>query len=92
MNALARNLNVSAFIFSYRGYGRSEGTPSEKVLPSVGVLGWLTVMTGCVCLCGARRCCNLQVHPRVIGQLNMFCTAALSLPTCRACSWMQWQR
>lgn len=32
MNALARNLNVSAFIFSYRGYGQSEGTPSEQGL------------------------------------------------------------
>lgn len=36
MNALARHLNVSAFIFSYRGYGRSEGTPSEQVRPGQG--------------------------------------------------------
>lgn len=39
MNALARNLNVSAFIFSYRGYGQSEGTPSEQVRPRGRSLG-----------------------------------------------------
>lgn len=32
LQALVRKLNMSAFIFSYRGYGLSEGTPSEQGL------------------------------------------------------------
>jgi hypothetical protein len=31
MQALTRFLDCNAFILSYRGYGRSEGTPSERV-------------------------------------------------------------
>lgn len=44
----ASSLNASVFIFDYRGYGKSEGRPSEKgvVEDGVAAIDWLSNRTG----------------------------------------------
>lgn len=46
---LARQLDVNAFIFDYRGYGGSEGKPYQKgiVADGTAAVEWVTKRTGC---------------------------------------------
>jgi fermentation-respiration switch protein FrsA (DUF1100 family) len=48
MEMLARQMNVSVLVFDYRGYGKSEGSPSEAgvLADARGARTWLAARTG----------------------------------------------
>jgi fermentation-respiration switch protein FrsA (DUF1100 family) len=63
---LFTGLGMNVFIFDYRGYGKSEGSPSERGLyaDALGAYGWLTASgVKPQCLWRAMRCRCLSCRP-----------------------------
>lgn len=95
LKPLTRILDCSAFIFSYRGYGRSEGSPTERVCACAGRGGRLGGRSGAHCRLASGDQRTLPVGPLHSNLLLRLQALTNQMPTglliCRACSWM-WRR